>query len=340
MKPTFDPILVRRLIHEYPELGYAEKRTASLICEYLDDWGVSYEKNVAKTGVIATINKGKGAVVVLRADMDALPIQEETNLEFKSKREGLMHACGHDLHTAILLGALHELKDLEFNGTVKFVFQPSEEGVYDDVERKSGGQRVVENGWLDDVDVALGLHVFPELPVGKLVFVPGQALANVNFFEITITGEASHAGLEPQKGKDTIMLAALLVQQSQTIITRLTSPTQPVVISYTQINGGVNQNILAAETVIKGTIRALDLATYDHVIHELQKLIKGIEIIYDVTIELKINAYYPSLLNDINIHGKLLSELEQLFGSENILSMGPVMGGEDFAFYSRKVPSV
>ena len=342
-------VSIRRKIHANPELGYCEYETAALICKELDLLGIPYRSGIAKTGIIAILKKGEGATIVLRADMDALPIKEETELDFVSTKLAMdyngnevpiMHACGHDIHTTILLGAAGLLKDKKFNGTIKFVFQPSEEGVNGDSQQKSGGQKIVETGELDNAIAALGLHVHPELPVGKMAFVPGQALANVNSFTIKIFGEAAHAGMEPEKGKDAIMIAVELIQQAQLIVTRLISQTEPVVVSFTQINGGVSHNILADKITIKGTIRALDLKTYELVVEKFNKLINGLKSIYDVNIVMNIDLYYPSLLNDISIHKKLVASLNGVFGIENIIEAKPILGGEDFSFYSRKVPAM
>src|SRR5258706_6997321 len=159
-------VKIRRNIHQQPELGYQEYNTASIVCEELNKLQIPFKTGIAKTGVIATLSKGKGPIIALRADMDALPIQEETSLAFKSKINGKMHACGHDVHTTMLIGAAYLLRDKDFNGTIKFIFQPSEEGNYDDPDIKSGGQRIAESGELEGVQTALGLHVHPLLPVG------------------------------------------------------------------------------------------------------------------------------------------------------------------------------
>jgi len=342
-------VAIRRQIHSNPELGYQEFETADLICKELYALNIPFRRNIAKTGVIAELKKGEGPCIVLRADMDALPMKEKNRLSFASnkvmkvkdkKAIPLMHACGHDIHTTILLGAVHLLKESDFKGLIKFIFQPSEEGTYNDEKNQSGGQRIAESGELDDVTAAVGLHVYPKFPVGKVIFVLGQALANVNFFTIEITGKAVHAGMEPEKGKDAIMIAVQLIQEAQLIVSRLTSPTEPVVVSFTQIEGGTNQNILASKVTLKGTIRTLDLKTYQIVIEKLQRIIRGLKYIYSVKIAMKIDLYYPSLLNDKSVHNKISGTLNEIFGIGNVVEAKPLLGGEDFAFYSRKVPSM
>lgn len=342
-------ITIRRHIHLNPELGYQETETTQFICNELEKLDIPFQKNVARTGAIATLKKGDGPCIALRADIDALPVKEETGLSFASSKTitgadgktiSVMHACGHDIHTTILLGAAAELKESDFRGTVKFIFQPSEEGCYDDEEKKSGGQRIVEGGALDDVSTALGLHVFPTIPTGKLAFVNGEAFGNMSFFTFKITGEAAHAGMEPEKGKDSIIVATQFIQQAQLIVSRLTAQTEATVISFTQINGGLNQNIIAPDVTLRGTIRALSVETYKIILRKLEELIKGLEMIYDVRISMNIDLYYPSVLNDVSVHGKLTDALQDVFGKENIIEVKPMLAGEDFAFYSRKVPSM
>lgn len=223
-------VSIRRNIHEHPELGYREFRTASIICSELDRLQIHYKKEVAKTGVVALLKKGEGPCVVLRADMDALPIGEETGLDFASKTIDCMHACGHDIHTTMLIGAAHLLKDQEFSGCVKFIFQPSEEGNYDDPDKKSGGERIAESE-LNDVKAAVGLHVHPLLPVGKIGFALGQSLACANFFQLTVLGKAGHAGAAHHLAIDAVMISGALMQSLQTIISRYTNATQPAVLS-------------------------------------------------------------------------------------------------------------
>jgi amidohydrolase len=349
-KELFDKLVaVRRKIHANPEIGYQEYETAKTICKELDELGIPYKTGIAKTGVVATLKKGEGPCIVLRADIDALPIKEETDLTYKSDKKmkaengmeiPLMHACGHDLHTTMLLGAAALLKETDFKGTVKFVFQPSEEGVYDDPEKKSGGQRVVESGELDNVKAALGLHVHPLLPVGKLAYKLGQALACANFFKIEVIGKMAHASVAPHLGIDAVLISSQLIQNISSLVPKYIAPTEATVISFTKINGGVAPNVIADKVVLEGTVRALDLTTFNQILERMEKIIEGTALSSGAKITIEYNLNYPSLLNDKNVHVTLDSTLNTIFGKENIVPVDAILGSEDFAFYSRKVPSM
>jgi amidohydrolase len=349
-KDLFDKlILIRRQIHANPEIGYMEHETAALICKELDQLNIPYKKAVARTGVVATLKKGEGPTIALRADMDALPIKEGTDLPFKSTKKmkaangtevSLMHACGHDMHTTMLLGAAALLKDADFKGSVKFIFQPAEEDVYDDPEKKSGGQRMVEAGELSDVKSALALHVHPLLPVGKVAYKLGQALACAGFFKIEVKGKMAHASVAPQLGIDAVLIASQLIQNVSALVSKYISPTEAIVISFTKINGGIAPNVIADKVIIEGTVRALDLNTYNQIIEKIDKIIEGTMIATGATISIEYNLNYPSLLNDAATHQNITGTLNTIFGKENVLPVEAILGSEDFAFYSREVPSM
>jgi amidohydrolase len=342
-------ISIRRKIHSNPEIGYQEFETAETICKELDALGIPYKKGIAKTGVVATLKKGDGPCIVLRADIDALPIKEENDLAFKSEKKSkatngtefpVMHACGHDMHTTMVLGAAALLKEEDFKGTVKFIFQPSEEGVYDDPDKKSGGQRIVESGELEGVKAALGLHVHPLLPVGKIAYKLGQALACANFFKIEVTGKMAHASVAPHLGIDAILISSQLIQNISSLVPKYINPTEATVISFTKVNGGVAPNVIADKVVLEGTVRALDLNTFNEILKRMEKIIEGTAISSDAKITIEYNLNYPSLLNDKNVHTNLSGTLDSVFGKENIIPVDAILGSEDFAFYSRKVPSM
>lgn len=333
-------INIRRQIHASPELGYEEEKTSMLVRGELDQLGIAYICNIARTGVIASLTKGAGPTVAIRADMDALPMQEETGLPFCSAVSGKMHACGHDIHTTMLIGAAHLLKDMPFQGTIKFLFQPSEEGPNSDTERKTGARRFVEAGHLDDVSAALGLHADPSLPVGNITYASGPALACTGFFRIEILGKAAHAGAAPQLGIDAIIIATQLVQSAQTIVSRHTPPMETAVLSFTKIHGGVAPNVIADKVTLEGTIRSLSLETYEEVISRLNRIIDGLMAIHGATIHFDLYFDIPSVLNNPQVHSLLQQPLAEVFGPSGISEVLPLLAGEDFSYYSRKVPSM
>jgi amidohydrolase len=332
-------IAIRRKLHQFPELGYQEYKTASLIEHELEALGISYKNKVAGTGVIAELGREDGPTILLRADMDALPLQEQTGLPFSSQIPNVMHACGHDVHTTMLLGAAALLKDKKFKGKVKFVFQPSEEGTSGDAENKSGGERIVELGELENVAAAIALHVHPLEPVGQITYALDQAMAANTCFTIDIHGKYGHAAF-PHLGIDAIVVATQLIQSAQLIVSRYTSPTQPVVISFTQIHGGVAPNVIAEHVQLTGTIRTIDQLTMDSIIDRLQMIVEGLEKSFSARVDIKYDLRYPSLINNMSVHQKLIPALQGVFGDGNVREVGPVMASEDFAFYSRKVPSM
>lgn len=332
-------IELRRKIHKNPELGYNENETAKLIMNELDYLGIPYFR-AARTGVVAEIKKGNGKCIALRADMDALPIKEETELDFKSGNEGIMHACGHDIHTTMLLGACSYLKNSDFKGTVKFIFQPSEEGNFKDPENKSGGERIVEEGILNNVDSAIALHVHSLLDVGTIAFIPGQALACSSTFTINVKGKAGHAGAAHHLCIDSILIASDLIQSLHHIVSRNISATKPGVISITKIHGGTATNIIADHVILNGTIRSLDSDSYIRMIQRIKTIIAGFAQSYEAEIDFEIGKFSPILLNDIALNDKLKPIANQVFKTQGYIEVEPSLGGEDFAFYSRKVPSV
>ena len=337
-----DLISIRRTLHENPEIGYQEFETSKLVAAELERLKIPFEAGVAdtKTGIVASLKKGEGPCILLRADIDALPIGERTGLSFASRKENTMHACGHDVHTTMLLGAAHLLQDQPFEGEIRLVFQPSEEGCYDDPEGKSGGHRIADSEALDNVAAALALHVHPLLETGKISYARGQALGCATFFVIEVTGRSGHAGAAPHLAIDAILVAANIVQNVQSIISRNISPTSPAVISITTIHGGEKENIIADKVIMKGTIRALDIATYEAVVSRLKELLRGIGLTFGATIDFRITLEYPSLLNDDKVHEMLRDPLNAVFGEKNVLEAEPMLAGEDFAFYSRKAPSM
>ena len=330
---------IRRTIHKNPELGYQENKTSLLIQNELDKLGISYKTGVAKTGVIATLKKGKGKTLLLRADMDALPITEETQLPFASENNGVMHACGHDAHTAMLLGAAKLLKDESFTGTIKFLFQPSEEGYYDDPDKLSGALRSIKDGVLEGVDYALAMHQVPNLPLGTIGLKEGAVMAATDFFKVIVNGKASHAGASPEEGIDAIIIASQLILALQTIVSREINARETAVISVTTINGGVSENIIADEVVLTGTIRALNEKIHQEVISLIQKKCKAIELMYDTNIEFVLTSSYPVTENNPELAALVKQSAIKIFQEKNVLDNIVTMGGEDFGHITQKIPS-
>lgn len=330
---------IRRQLHLHPELGFQEFNTSALVQQELSGMGIPFEM-VAVTGVIGNITKGNGPEVILRADMDALPVREETGLAYSSTQEQVMHACGHDLHTTILLGAAALLKELPFEGTVKLLFQPSEEGTERSPEKgKSGGQIVAESGKLSNAKAALGLHVHPLLPVGLLGFKNGEALANVCSFTLRITGKGGHAG-SLEHVIDPVLVAGQIIVAAQSIISH-NATLQSAVLAFTHMEttAAASYNVIPQGTVLQGSLRAINIDTYNRLLEKFRLLLKGMEVAYECSIEMEQVAYYPSLLNDAGVHQKLGDVHASVFGKERVLEGTAHLVAEDFAFYSRMMPS-
>jgi amidohydrolase len=330
-------VSIRRLLHQNPELSFTEFKTAALVEDQLTDLAIPHER-IARTGVIGTLTKGEGPTIVLRADMDALPIVEESGVGFPSQSEGVMHACGHDIHTTMLLGAAHLLKAATFTGTVKFVFQPAEEGPMRSPEPgKSGAQLIMESGRLTG-DAILGLHVHPLLPVGTLSYRNGEALANVGNFSIRITGKGGHPGFMKQV-VDPIAVAARLITSAHALVDpQPDPPTSVLAITYITTETNPSFNVIPNQVLLQGSLRANKMADYNDIITRLKTVMTQLEAEYGCRIELDFSAYYPSLLNDEILHQKLAPVHEKVFGKDKLTLGLAYLVGEDFSFYSRSFP--
>lgn len=332
-------VQARRDIHQHPELGYQEVKTAQYVAQQLNQLGVEYKTGFAKTGVIAEISKGSGSTILLRADMDALPIQEDTGLEFQSQVPGVMHACGHDTHTAMLLGAVKLLKEESFSGTLRFLFQPAEEGNYDDPDGFSGAQRMILEGALDDVDVAIGLHQMPTMETGTIAITDGGVLAAADFFEVVITGKSAHAGVSPEAGIDAVVIASELILSLQTIVSRQVSPKDTAVLSVSTIEGGSAANIVAEKVYLTGTIRSLKDTTREKIVALMQARCDAYAAMYDTSIQLKFYYSVPVTVNDARVSEVARKAAGKIVGEDKVLNDVTIMGGEDFAYIAQKVPS-
>ena len=333
----------RRDFHTHPELSNREERTARVVAGHLREMGIEeITTGVARHGVVGLIRGGKpGPVVALRADMDALPIQEDTDLPFASQNAGVMHACGHDAHTAMLLGAakiLVQMRD-EMPGTVKLIFQPAEEGA--PAGEEGGASLMVEQGVLEDphVSAIFGLHINTDLEAGKLAYRYGALLASVDRFRITITGKQSHAAM-PWKGVDPIVASAHVITAIQTIASRKIDARRPVVVSIGIIRAGTAWNIIPQEVHLEGTIRTHDVEVRRLAAREFHRLVEQTAAAHGATAEIDFDDYGPVVWNDPKL-GKLMKPtLERAAGQQNLVEAEPVMGGEDFAQYALKVPGM
>ena len=332
-------INTRRRIHQHPELGYREQRTAQIITQLLDELGVSYQTGFAKTGVVAEIRKGEGPTVLVRADMDALPIQEETGLEFQSQVPGCMHACGHDTHTAMVLGVVKLLCQETFRGGLRFLFQPAEEGNYDDPDGFSGAQRMIVEGALDGVDAAIGLHQIPTMATGEIAISRGSVMAAADFFEIVIEGRASHAGVSPEAGIDAVLIASELVVSLQAIVAREINPKDTGVVSVCTIEGGSAANVIADKVRMSGTIRALSEITRDTIVAAIKARCDAFASMHGTRIDLKFGYSVPVTVNHEDIRTVAAQSARTIFGEQAVHEDISIMGGEDFAYIAQKVPS-
>ena len=330
-------INLRETIHMYPEDGFSEFTTSKIIIEELEKLGIKVQKNVAKTGVVGLIEgKYPGKTVLLRADMDALKIQEQVDVEYKSKIDGMMHACGHDGHVAGLLGAamiLNELKD-NLHGNVKLVFQPAE-------ERDGGALPMIEEGVLENpkVDAAFAAHLWGYLNEGEVHLKEGPMMASPDIFNIKVIGKGGH-GAVPQESIDPIVITCQIVNSLQTIVSRKINPLDPVVITCGRIQGGDCHNVIPNEVELEGTIRTFNEETRNWVPKVMEDLIRGITTSQGAAYEFKYEPKYPALINDKYMTSFAKESLKKVVGEENVFDLKePNMGGEDFAYFAQKVPS-
>tara|TARA_B100000424_G_scaffold7511_1_gene5681 strand:- start:222 stop:1388 length:1167 start_codon:yes stop_codon:yes gene_type:complete len=321
----------RRDFHQYPELSFQEYRTAEKISKHLESFGIDHRTGVGKTGVVGEIVFGDGPTIALRADMDALPIQEVGDLKYKSKNEGVMHACGHDGHMAILLGAANALSKNQKlkKGKVRFIFQPAEEGA-------GGARYMIKDGCLDQVDEIYGLHLWNYQPVGEIGVKNGPIMAAADMFDIIIKGKGGH-GATPQGTVDAIVVASNLITMLQTIVSRNTNPLDNTVVTIGKINGGQNFNVIANEVRLTGTTRAYTENNRNMIKKRMQDIIDGVSKSFEAEIVLKYKDGYPPTIN----HEKpteLVLEASSMVVGKGAGYPYLSMGGEDFSYYLQKVP--
>jgi amidohydrolase len=341
----------RRDIHEHPELGNREVRTSKIVADRLRELGIEARTGVAHTGVVGVLHGGKpGRVVALRADMDALPVVEQVDLPFKSTVRttfnghdvGVMHACGHDAHVAILLGVAEVLAGIrnELPGTVVFLFQPAEEGAPEGEE--GGAELMVKEGALDNpkVDAVFGLHVTSRYPVQTIAYKPGAQMAAVDAFKIVVHGKQTH-GAYPWLGVDPIVVASQIVLGLQTIPSRQVDVSlAPSIVTVGSIHGGVRNNIIPDEVEMLGTIRSLDAKMRDEIHARIKRTAEDTAHAGGATASVTITRGYPITWNDPALTEKMAPSLRRVAGAENVSVVNSTLGAEDFSFYQQKVPGL
>ncbi|MCM8737657.1 M20 family metallopeptidase [Azospirillum sp. A1-3] len=332
---TADMTEWRRDLHAHPETAFEEQRTSDFVAEKLASFGLEVHRGLAKTGLVGILRNGEGPMVGFRADMDALHIHEETNLPHSSRNPGRMHACGHDGHTAMLLGAARHLTENPnlFQGTIVFIFQPAE-------ENEGGGRVMVEEGLFDrfPVEKVFGMHNWPGLEVGRIALRPGPLMAAYDIFELTLTGKGTHAGM-PHMGTDTIMVGSQIVGAWQTIAARSVHPIDSAVVSVTQFHAGDTWNVLPATAVLRGTVRTFRPEVQDLVQRRMGEVATAIAGGFGVEASLRYERRYPPTTNSVK-ETELARQAAARVVGEDALDLDPMpsMGAEDFSFMLQKRP--
>jgi hippurate hydrolase len=326
---------IRRDIHAHPELCYEEQRTADVVASRLAEWGIPVVRGLGVTGVVGIIKNGTSERAIgLRADMDALPMQELNTFEHASRHAGKMHACGHDGHTAMLLGAGHYLsQNRNFDGTVYLIFQPAEEG-------GAGARRMIADGLFErfPMDAVYGLHNWPGMAAGKFGVVAGPMMASSNEFRVVVKGKGAHAA-QPHRGIDPVMVAVQIAQAWQTIISREKNPLETAVLSITQIHAGSATNVIPDDAVLIGTVRTFTTEVLDLVERRMQEIAQGVAGAFGASVDFSFKRNYPPLVNHAAQTAFAIEAMKAVVGEDNVDSkVEPTMGAEDFAFMLQAKP--
>lgn len=331
-------IRLRRDIHRHPELGFQEFRTAALVADTLAEIGVDVETGIGRTGVVGHLGSTDGPTIAIRADMDALPISENSGREYSSQNEGVMHACGHDAHTAILLGTAHLLKQSlaaeNWQGNVRLLFQPSEEQFGED--GISGATAMIADGALEEVDAVIALHVYSNRPAGHCFFHEGYSLAAVDTFAAWVRGSGGH-GAYPHMGTDPLFMLSTILPALYGIPSRQINPLRPSVVSLGQIHAGAAENVIPGEVFLEGTIRSMDPEVREKLWEEVERVFTLSEALGG-SYEFQLVKGYPPLSNDSEVNGWLRKTAVELAGEEQVINAEFGMGGEDFAYMAREAP--
>ncbi len=324
---------VRRWLHRYPELSFEELKTSAYIAKTLKTLGIRYQNNIAKTGLVAELGdlNGTGPCVALRADMDGLPIEEKTGLPFSSLHPGKMHACGHDGHVAMLLGAASILKNTRFDGKIRLIFQPAEEG-------EGGARKMVEEGVLEGVDAIFGGHVDRHFRPGEIAVQPGLICAFTDTFRVEIKGKGGHAA-KPHETVDSIVVASLLVMSIQTLVSREVDPVYPSVVTVGRIQGGSASNVIAEKAILEGTIRSTHSDVRRQIIKGLKRMVRSMGDLYGAETNILLTEGFPPVINDPRASEIAAETAAAVVGKSCVPGLKyPSLGGEDFSYFLKKVP--
>lgn len=325
---------LRQDLHAHPEIAFHEERTSALVAERLEALGLEVDRGLAGTGVVGTLRRGDGGTIGLRADMDALPLDEQTGLGYASRRAGLMHACGHDGHTAMLLGAATWLAQHGgFRGTCHFIFQPAEENL-------AGGKRMVEEGLFErfPMDAIFGLHNWPGIEAGCMGVRSGPVMASADFFELRVSGTGGHAAY-PHRARDPIVAAAQIISAWQTLVSRSCDPLAAAVISVTRIRGGTTDNVIPEQVTLGGTVRSFDEALRQDIEQGMRRMAEGIAAAHEVAVRLDYEHRYRSTVNDQGAAAVAFGAMDCVVGPDRIVrDLPPTMGAEDFGWMLAACP--
>ncbi|MFZ6757274.1 M20 aminoacylase family protein [Undibacterium sp. Ji50W] len=326
---------IRRDIHAHPELCYEEHRTSEVVAQKLQAWGIPVVRGLGGTGVLGILKNGSSERAIgLRADMDALPMQEINTFAHTSQHAGKMHACGHDGHTAMLLGAAHYLSQYkDFDGTVYLIFQPAEEG-------GGGARRMIEEGLFDKypMDAVFGMHNWPGVAVGTFGVTAGPMMASSNEFEVVVKGKGAHAA-QPHKGIDPIIVAIQIAQSWQTVVSRNASPLESAVLSVTQIHSGSATNVIPDDATLIGTVRAFSTEMIDLIEKRMQAIAEHTAAAFDAQVDFQFNRNYPPLINHAKETAFAAEVMRSVVGDDHVnAQVEPTMGAEDFAFMLQAKP--
>ena len=325
---------MRRYFHQYPEVSEKEYETSKAIKAELDKMGIPWVPCGLETGVLGTIKGSKpGKTILLRADIDALSVEETTGAEYASKNPGVMHACGHDCHISMLLTAAHILNDMkdELCGTVKLAFQPAEEVAM-------GAKSMIEHGALEGVDAAFGIHIWSDVPAGHISCSDGPRMASTDQFKIDIKGKSCH-GAAPHQGIDAVVVATAVINNLQAMVSRQTAPLEPIVVTVGKVEAGTRWNVVAENAHLEGTTRCFSQEVWDAIPEMMEKIVKNTSAAFGAEVSVSFDRLTPPTINDVGMAALTRAAADKIMGEGAAIDSPATMGGEDFAFYGQRVPA-